>query len=327
MNQPRKLPPRAQCKLVFGHGSYRFGDAWRRRDVGMRLVEVRSIDELRAEAADAHCVIASGLWRNDMLDTARNLVFVQSISAGVDQFDKAKFREAGVRLASAQGVNARAVAEHAIALMLALTRQVNLARDAQHQKHWRGMNGDSATREEVVAGKTMLLVGLGGIGERVARLAKAFDMTVIATRRDASRTGSVADEVHPQTALHALLPRADVVVLTCPLTPETENLIDARALALMKPTAYLINVARGRVADEAALTAALVEKRIAGAGLDVFQSEPLPADSPLWGLPQVVVTPHTAGETRAYEEDLALLFVENLGRIERGEGALKNQVV
>jgi D-2-hydroxyacid dehydrogenase (NADP+) len=127
--------------------------------------------------------------------------------------------------------------------------------------------------------------------------------------------------------LIALLPQADVVVLTCPLTPQTEKLIDARAFAAMKQTAYLINVARGRVVDEPALIAALAENRIAGAGIDCTVEEPLPESSALWAFDNALITPHTAGETQRYEDNVIDILLENLGRLWRGETALRNGVV
>jgi D-2-hydroxyacid dehydrogenase (NADP+) len=123
------------------------------------------------------------------------------------------------------------------------------------------------------------------------------------------------------------LPQADFVALTCPLTPETENLIDAKALAAMKPSACLVNVARGKVVNEPALVAALNQKRIAGAALDCVWEEPLPATSALWGVPNVLITPHTAGETRRYEDNVIDLLLQNLERLWRGEAVLKNQFV
>jgi len=324
---PRALPPRAQMKIVFAHAAYTFDDAFQRKSAGAVFVPVRTPADLEREAADAHVIVVSGLWRNELLDQAKRLVLVQSISAGTDQYDKARFRSAGVRLASAQGVNARAVAEHGLALTLALTRQIHTGRDNQAKRHWRPMIGDPTRREEVLGGKTMLIVGLGGIGQRLARFAKAFDMAVLATRRDPARGGDAVDEVHPDSALSDLLPRADVVVLTCPLTPQTEKLIDGPALARMKPTAYLVNVARGRVVDEAALIAALDAGRIAGAGLDVTAVEPLAENLPLWAMPNVLITPHSAGETRLYESDLVDILLDNLGRLERGETGLRNEIV
>jgi phosphoglycerate dehydrogenase-like enzyme len=127
--------------------------------------------------------------------------------------------------------------------------------------------------------------------------------------------------------LPELLPQADIVALTCPLTPQTENLIDAKALALLKPSATLINVARGRVVDEEALLTALQHKRLAAAGLDVTREEPLPAASPLWSMPNVLITPHTAGETQRYEDAVIDILLENLERMWRGETSLRNEVI
>ena len=170
-------------------------------------------------------------------------------------------------------------------------------------------------------------MGLGRIGGRLAQLAKAFDMKVIGVRRDPTGGAGAADEVHALSALPALLPRADFVALTCPLTPETTGLINAEALARMRPDAYLVNVARGKVCVEADVAAALQAGRIAGAALDCTEVEPLAAESPLWAMPNVLITPHTAGETRRYEDNVLDLLEENLGRLWRGETALKNQVV
>ena len=153
---------------------------------------------------------------------------------------------------------------------------------------------------------------------RVAKLSKSNVSTL---------TPLAADKVVGQDGLLGVLPEADFVALTCPLTPQTENLIDAKALAAMKPSAYLINVARGKVVNERALVEALQARRIAGAALDCVWEEPLPATSGLWGVPNVLITPHTAGETRRYEDNVIDLLLENLGRMWRGETALKNQFV
>jgi len=152
-------------------------------------------------------------------------------------------------------------------------------------------------------------------------------MRVIAIRRDPSKGAGAADKVAGEDELLGMLARADFVALTCPLTPRTENLIDTKALAAMKPSAYLINVARGKVVNEPALVEALNQKRIAGAALDCVWEEPLPATSPLWGAPNVLITPHTAGETRRYEDKVIDLLLENLERLWRGETSLRNQFV
>lgn len=315
------------CVVLFGHAAYQFSEPFARRKTGMRPIEVHTVDELKARCAEADFVVASGLWRNEMLDVVTRLRFVQSISAGTDNFDKQRFRDRGVRLASAQGVNAQAVSEHAMALMLALARQIHIGRDNQRNRHWRGMIGDVSRREFVLGGKTLLIVGLGDIGQRLARLAKAFGMRVVATRRDPSRGAGAADAVYDDGRLAEIVGEADIVALTCPLTPETANLIDADILGRMRRTAYLVNVARGKVVDEAALVAALEAGVIAGAALDVAREEPLPASSALWSLPNVLITPHTAGESRIYEEEVIDLFLDNAGRLARGEAVLRNQIV
>ena len=320
------LPPEGELTIGFAHPAYRLGDEFATRGRAVRSFEVRNLDELRERAPEADVLVVSGLWRNDLLPRVPKLRYIQSISAGTDQFDKAAIGATGIRLASAQGVNMRAVAEHAMSLILGLARQIHFARDNQARQHWRPMISDRALREDELGGKTLVIVGLGHIGLRLARLASAFDMRVIGVRRSAEPQPHVEAVVHPDKLAEAVA-GADFVALTCPLTPETEGLIDARILSAMKPSAFLINVARGRVVDEAALIDALGKGAIAGAGLDCVHEEPLPAASPLWRLPQVLVTPHSAGETRAYEGNVIDIFLDNLDRLARGETALRNQIV
>jgi len=323
----RDLPAKDKLTICFAHVAYRMGERFARRNTGLDWFEVRSLEDLQARIGDMDVLLCSGLWRNELIPTARRLAFIQSISAGTDQYSRDALSAAGIRVASAQGVNERAVAEHAIALILAMARQIPQARDNQTAKQWRGMIGDISKREDELGGKTLLIVGMGRIGSRLATLAKAFDMRVIAIRRDPSNGAGAADKVVGDDALRGVLPQADFVALTCPLTPKTENLIDANALAAMKPSAYLVNVARGKVVNEPALTDALVQKRIAGAALDCVWDEPLPATSALWSVPNVLITPHTAGETRRYEDNVIDLLLENLERLWRGEAVLKNQFV
>ena len=323
------LPSKDQLTICFAHGAYRMAERFALRETGIAHVEVRSADALAQHLPQADVLVVSMLWKNGLAALAGKLQFIQSISAGTDQYDKAMLHRRGIRLASAAGVNAEAVAEHAMALMLALARRLPEARDNQNAKRWRGMISEIAAREDQLTGKVLLIVGMGRIGSRLARLAKAFDMRVIATKRDPSTatTGTDADAVYGHDRLGEVLGQADVVVLACPLTPDTENLIDAAALAAMKPTAHLINVARGRVVDESALIDALQQRRIAAAGLDVTREEPLPASSPLWAMPQVLITPHSAGETQGYEDAVIDILLDNLQRLWRGETVLRNQIV
>ncbi len=313
--------------IGFAHVAYRAAEEFAARRTGAAHFEVRTLEELERRAREADVLVVSGLWRNALITSAPKLRFVQSFSAGTDQFDKALFMKRGVRLASAQGANERAVAEHAIGLILALTRQLHLARDNQRARRWRGMIGDRALREQELSGKTLAIVGLGRIGMRLAALACGFDMRVIGVRRTARPELEVADDVVGQADLAEALARADVVALTCPLTPETEGLIGPAALAALKPGALLINVARGKVVDEAALLAALADGRVRAAALDCFHEEPLPVDSPFWALPNVLITPHTAGETERYEQNIVDILVDNIERLLRGETVLRNQVV
>ena len=321
------LPAKDRLTLCFAHVAYRLQERFLARNAGMASFEVRSLEELQGRITEADVLVVSGLWRNSLLAATQRLRFIQSISAGIDQYDAAALKARGIHLASAQGANERAVAEHAMALILALTRRLPEARDNQTRHHWRPMMSEFARREDELGGKTLLIIGFGRIGQRLAKLARAFDLRVIGVRRDAAAGGADADSVHPIRELPALLPQADIVALTCPLTPETERLINAGALAAMKPSAILVNVARGRCVDEPALVAALKEGRLAGAGLDCFAEEPLTPDSPLWDFPNVVITPHAAGETRRYEDNVLDLLLENLDRLWSNRLPLRNQIV
>jgi phosphoglycerate dehydrogenase-like enzyme len=321
------FPPKDKLTICFAHVAYQLHERFAALDTGIASFAVRDPEALANRMGEADVLVISGLWHNGLLDRAKKLRFIQAIGAGTDQFPRDELAKRGIRLASARGVNARAVAEHAMALILALSRRLPEARDNQKRRVWRQMIGDLSQREDELAGKTLLIVGLGDIGGRLARLAKAFDMRVVGLRRNPAAGRGAADVVHSMSELKSLLPEADFVALTCPLTPETENLIGAEALARMKPSAHLVNVARGRVVDEAALIETLAAHRIAGAALDVTVEEPLPSNSPLWGMEQVLITPHTAGETRRYEDNVIEILRDNLQRLWRGEKELRNQVV
>lgn len=321
------LPSKNQIRICFAHPAYQMAERFAARNSGIAHIQVRSVEELVAEIPGIDVLVISQMWKNELVGSAKKLRFIQSISAGSDQFDEQKLRARGIRLASAAGITAQAVAEHAMALMLALRRHLHTARDNQSKKHWRGMISDIPSREDQLGGKTLLIIGLGRIGTRLARLAKAFDMRVIGTRRDARREVDHVDAVVGNDRLLDLLPSADIVVVTCPLTPETRNLISAAAIAAMKPSVHLINVARGAIVDEAALIQALREERVGAAGLDVMCEEPLPLSSPLWTMPNVLITPHKAGETQRLEDGVIDVLMENLARQWRGETVLENQLV
>jgi phosphoglycerate dehydrogenase-like enzyme len=321
------LPPNDKLTICFAHVAYQLHERFSGLDTGISSIAVRDPETLEDRVGEANVLVISGLWHDGLLDRAGKLRFIQAIGAGTDQFPLEELKKRGIRLASARGVNYRAVAEHAMALILTLSRRLPEARDNQAKRVWRGMIGDLSRREDELGGKTLLVIGLGQIGGRLAQLAKAFEMRVVGLRRDPAAGRGAADSVHAMGEFKSLLPEADFVALTCPLTKETEKLVDAEALARMKPSAYLVNIARGRVVDEEALVESLAARRIAGAGIDVTAEEPLAPNSPLWGMDHVLLTPHSAGETRRYEDNVIEILRDNLGRLRRGEEPLRNQVI
>lgn len=321
------FPPRQALTIHFAHVAYRLAERFALRETGIKHFQTWTPEETLARAGEGDVLVCTGFWRNELLDRADRLRFIQVCGAGYNNFDVEAIRRAGIRMASGSGVNRNAVSDHAMALILAIARKIPEACENQRRRHWRGMISDLGEREDELAGKTLLIFGMGGIGERLARLAKAFEMTVIGFKRDPSRHGGVADAVHGAAELPAWLPRADYVALTCPLTEETRNVIDADALAAMRDDAWLVNIARGGCVDTAALVEALSGDRIAGAAIDVTEPEPLPPDSPLWGMDNVLLTPHTAGETRRYEDNVIAILLDNLERLWAGETNLVNRVV
>lgn len=321
------FPSKDALTICFAHAAYQMQARFEMRKTGIRNFQVWNADDFRKRIGEADVVVVSGMWKNDLIPHASKLKFIQSISSGMDQYSKEQLAAKNVRLASAAGVNARAVAEHAIALILAVARRLPEARDNQHRKFWRGMIGDLTQREDELGGKTMLVVGMGRIGSHLAMLGKAFGMKVIGIRQDPGKGTNGADAIHAMGDLVKLVPQADIVALTCALTPETTGLMSAAAFAAMKSSAMFVNVARGKVADEAALVETMKGGKIAAAALDVTAEEPLPEASPLWTMPNVFITPHTAGETRAYEDNVIDILIENLDRLGKGDQVLRNQVL
>ncbi|MGH2368627.1 MAG: D-2-hydroxyacid dehydrogenase [Chloroflexota bacterium] len=321
------FPPRGEITIAFAHVAYQLADVFEQRGTGIRYFQVRTLDGLTARFPEADVLVISGLWRNELLERAPRLRWIQSIGAGYDQFPLDELRRRGIRLSSARGVNRNAVSEHAMAMILALARRLPEARDNQRRHVWRGMISDIPRREDELGGKTLGIVGIGHIGSRTAALARAFGMRVLATKRNPATYEGTDAEVWPADRLDDLVRQSDFVVLHCPLTEETRGIISRERLALMKRSSYLINVARGACVDEPALIDALRSGVIAGAALDHFYDEPLLADSPLWDLDNVLITPHTAGETQQYESNVIDILLENLGRLERGQAELLNQVV
>ncbi len=248
---------------------------------------------------------------------APNARWLHMFSAGTDNPVFAQLLRQGCRLTNSVGASATPIAHTVIMHVLALCRCARTFSLAQQEHRW-------AESDVVdVEGRTMGIVGLGSIGGEVARLAAHFGIRVIGMRR--TPRGDEPCETWPTSRLHELLPLLDDLVLTAPLTDETREIIGATELALLPAGAHVINVGRGQLIDEPALIAALQSGHIGGAALDVFVVEPLPADNPLWDLPNVIVTPHSAGGTPLANQRAAETFTDNLGRYVRGE-ALINEV-
>lgn len=287
-----------------------------RRVVVEQATDPAHIPEL---AARAEVIVGWSLSR-EALGRATHLRWVHSTAAGVDRILQPEIVEREIVLTTSSGIHAEPITEHVLGMMLAFVRRLHVAVRNQAARRW---DRPSMIGEELW-GKTLGILGLGHIGRRLADRASAFGMHVIGTRRHPEPVPHV-ERVLPPEQTDEVLAAADFVTVVLPLTPETRGLIGARELAHMKPTAYLINVGRGAVVQTEALIDALRAGRIAGAGLDVFEREPLPSDSPLFEMEQVILTPHVSGSTPLYYDRAIPLFCENLRRYLAGE-ALMNVV-
>jgi phosphoglycerate dehydrogenase-like enzyme len=261
-------------------------------------------------------------------DQAPNLRWVQAYVAGVDRWmATASDRLNDVVLTTASGVHGPVMAEYAIMMMLAWAHLLPKLSADQSRREWPAERRDALMPAEL-KGATLGIVGYGSVGREAARLARALGMRVLACKRDPSQkadagwvlpdtgdpAGVLPERYYAIEQLHEMLGQSDYVLLTLALTPASRHIIDAAALRCMKRSAELVNVARGGLVDEPALVEALRSGTIRAVGLDVFEIEPLPADSPLWSMPNVLLTPHMSGITPAYDERLIALFTENLRR-------------
>jgi phosphoglycerate dehydrogenase-like enzyme len=258
--------------------------------------------------------------------SASRLRWIQSTAAGVGSFLFPALVESDVVLTNGRGIHAVSMAEHALGVILSFVRNLHLARDLQRERRWLQYElwtGPPALGE--LAGRTLGIVGLGAVGSAIASRARALGLEVIGLRRHPAPDPAPADAQWGLERLAELVARADFLVLAAPLTGETRGMIGRDLLRGMKPGAVLVNLGRGKLVDEDALIEALREGRIGGAALDVFRDEPLPATSPLWAMPQVLVTPHVSGLGPRYWERSVALFSRNL-RAYRSGSPLENVV-
>lgn len=304
-------------------------DVWRRHADEIRSIapalDVVTYDGPDALEADDLVDVTVGFLSGDVypdrvtglsvsLLRAPRLAWLQSFSAGVDHPFFGMIHERGCRLTTGSGTAATPIAETALMYMLALSRNLPDWLDAQRNREWRPREIGE------LAGSSLLVLGMGPIGRRVAELGLAFKMRVEALRRTPS--GDEPCPTHPMSQLRDALGRADWVVVALPLTDDTRGLLDAERLGWLRPGARLINVGRGEIVNELALVDALRSGRLAGAGLDVFAVEPLPVDSPLWQMPNVIVTPHSSGTSPQSGEREERLFLDNLARFVAGRDLL-----
>jgi phosphoglycerate dehydrogenase-like enzyme len=283
---------------------------------GLEIVRATTKEEILAEAPD--CEVLFGAVTAELCEAAPNLRWVQASSAGVEYIPGIPaLRERDIVVTNARGAHGPSIGEHTFALLLALTRELPICLDRQRQRSWK--RDDLYRRAREIQGMTMGLLGYGAIGRGVAQRAKGFGLDLLAVDAQAHDPRPYVDEVWPPARLPELLARSDVVVVSTPLTAETRHLIDAEAIGRMKPDAYLIVVSRGGIVDEAALYEAMRGGHLAGAGLDVTETEPLPPDSPLWDLSNVIITPHMAGASSPKERRVVEILKDNLRRYHRGE--------
>lgn len=246
------------------------------------------------------------------------LKWIQLMSAGVNMFTDTGVTETTVKITTIRGVQSTPIAEFVLAFMLMFIKQAPACFQMKQENAWKSLSPGE------LRGKTVGIIGLGSVGREVARLSKAFGMTVIATRRSAGPDdrAKYVDTLLPSAQMKQLMTESDFVVIAIPLTRETTKLIGEAELSVMKPSSYLINIARGNVVDEKALVRTLEDKRIAGAGLDVFSAEPLPPTSRLWELPNVIISPHIAGVFEDRAEQAIGMFLDNLKRYLDGKRLL-----
>jgi len=272
------------------------------------LTARKKLDALLAEAEISYGFAA------DLIARAPKLKWIQLTSAGVDRFLTPEMLKSKVILTNVSGIHATPIGEFVMEMMLMFAKKAPQCFEMKQKHEWQRFT------PSVLRGKIVGIIGLGNIGQEVARLSQAFGMKVIATRRSTKTVGARnVDILYSSSRLPKLLAESDFVVLCLPLTPETNKFIGSKELQMMKPTAYLINIGRGPIIDEPTLIQALQEKLIAGAGLDVFATEPLPKESLIWELPNVIYSPHVSGGMEDYMARATEVFCRNLRRYLEGK--------
>jgi phosphoglycerate dehydrogenase-like enzyme len=295
--------------------------------VKIELANARKVEDIPPEVWERTEVLYTAFILPTS-EQAPHLKWIQFHWSGIDHALNAPIlKRPDLLITNLSGTSAPQMAEHAVMMLLALGHHLAEAFDYQKRAEWPGGRWERFAPKEL-RGSTVGIIGYGSIGRQITRLLQAFGVTVLATKRDAMHpedtgyiieglgdpAGDLVHRLYPPQALRSMLKECDFVVVTVPLTKETRNLLGAEELAVLKPTACLVDISRGGVIDHAALLPLLRERKIAGAALDVFPTEPLPEDNPLWKLPNVILTPHIAGFSPHYDQRATVLFAENLRR-------------
>ncbi|MBI3405078.1 MAG: D-2-hydroxyacid dehydrogenase [Acidobacteria bacterium] len=291
-----------------------FSDRIRNAYPDMHVVHLPNYDRLSEEIVDAD-IFVGWRMRREQFVAAKKLKWIHATAAGVAPLMFPELRTSGVVMTNASGIHAIPMAEHIVGMLIALARQFPTAMRFQMQGKWGQQESwEAPVRPSELAGKTLLFVGFGAIGREVARLLKPFGMRIWAVTRSGKGDAALAEKYFPSQQLDGVLHEADYVILAAPETPATEKMFGAKQFAAMKPSAFFLNVSRGTLVDEAAMIATLEKRAIAGAALDVTEHEPLPAESPLWKLENVFITPHTSGVSDALWPRQGDLLLDNLER-------------
>ena len=284
-------------------------EAIRRRWPAMHIVHLPDYDRLPQELPDTDIFIGYSLRAKQLLD-AKKLKWIHSTAAGVAQLMYPELHDSGILVTNPSGIFSVPMAEHTMGLLVAMARNFPDSVRQQDRGRWSQQElWDMPQHLTELNGQVLLIVGFGSIGHELARRAKAFDMRVWGVSRSGKGDARLAEKIVPVSQLQEVLPLADYVVVSAPETQETKHLVGAREIALMKSTARLINVARGSLVDQAALIAALQQRKLASAALDVTDPEAAPADDPIWQAPNLFLTPHTSAiSDRLWPRQTALLL-------------------
>lgn len=291
----------------------------------MKVVHLPTYENVEKELPDTDILVGYSL-RQDQFGQAKKLKWIHSTAAGVGQLMYPELRESNIVLTNARGIHAVPMAEHIVGTILAMAKRFPDAFRYQAEARWAQQEiWDAKPRPLELKGRVLLIVGFGSIGHELARRIQPLGMRVWGVTRSGQGDAGLAERILPVAELGSALPQADFIVLAAPETPETKQMIGAKELALMKPAAYFINVARGTLVDERALTHSLLTHAIAGAALDVTEEEPLPQESPLWKLDNVFITPHVSAASEQMWERQTKLLTDNLVRWFTGQ-ELQNRI-